>query len=46
VFDYQSFFNFLSTYSPPWALAIFVAVVLSWRTPDIIREVRRRPKGK
>jgi hypothetical protein len=36
------FFGLLASFSPPWVLAMLVGVVLAWRSPDIIRELRRR----
>ena len=37
-----SFFRMLGSFSPPWVVLILVAVILAWRLPDIIRELRRK----
>jgi hypothetical protein len=37
------FFALLSSFSPPWVLMMLVGVVLAWRSPEIIRELRRKP---
>jgi hypothetical protein len=36
------FFSLLSSFSPGWALALLVAGILCWRSPQIIRELRRK----
>lgn len=36
------FFGLLSSFSPGWAFALLVAAILCWRSPDIIRELRRK----
>jgi hypothetical protein len=36
------FFGILGRFSPEWALALLVAGILCWRSPQIIREIRRR----
>lgn len=38
----KEFFRLLANFSPPWVLTMLVAVVLAWRTPEIIRELRRK----
>jgi hypothetical protein len=38
----SGFFIFLSSLSPTWGLAFLIAAILSWRSPEIIRELRRR----
>jgi len=37
-----SFFALLASFSPPWALALLVGGILCWRSPQIIRELRRK----
>ena len=36
------FFGFLITYGLVWAFALLVAGILAWRSPQIIRELRRK----
>jgi hypothetical protein len=38
------FFGLLSSFSPPWVLAVLVAVILAWQSPKIIKELRRKAK--
>ena len=38
----SGFLIFLGNLSPMWGLAFLVAAILCWRSPDIIRELRRK----
>jgi hypothetical protein len=38
------FFKFLAGEQPGWALAIAVSCILAWRSPDLVKEFRRRLK--
>jgi hypothetical protein len=38
------FFKFLASMQPGWALVIAVSCILAWRSPDLVKEFRRRLK--
>jgi hypothetical protein len=41
-----NFVKLLANFQPWWVLAITVGCILAYRSPDLVREFRRRLKGK